>query len=83
MEIIYPSLAEHFLLAGEEANQSKEEPEIVGDEDKNRRITATALKKLDEKKKSWKSKQPFEHDLSWVNWKCGANDVQKSQTKWY
>ena len=52
MEIIYPSLAEHFLLAGEEANQSKEEPEIVGDEDKNRRITATALKKLDEKKKS-------------------------------
>ena len=38
---------EHVLLAAEEANQSEEEPEIVTDEDGNRRITAAeALKKI-------------------------------------
>ena len=37
--------------AAKEANQSKEEPEIVTDEDENRKITASeALKKLDEVK---------------------------------
>ena len=42
---------EHVLLADEEANQSKEEPEIATDEDDNRKITAAkALKKLDEVK---------------------------------
>ena len=42
---------EHVLLAAEEANQSEEEPEIVTDEDGNRRITAAeALKKLNEAK---------------------------------
>ena len=35
--------------AANKANQSEEEPEIVTDEDKNRKITvAEALKKLDE-----------------------------------
>ena len=47
---------EHVLVAGEEANQSKEKPEIVADEDENRKITAAeALKKLDEVKNSQKS----------------------------
>ena len=37
--------------AAKEASQSKEEPEIVTDEDENRKITASeALKKLDEVK---------------------------------
>ena len=37
--------------AAKEANQSEEEPEIVTDEDKNKKITAAeALKKLDEVK---------------------------------
>ena len=44
---------EHLLLAGKEANQSKEEPEMVADEDENRKITAPEeLKKLDEVKNS-------------------------------
>ena len=38
---------EHDLLAADEADQSEEEPEIVTDEDDNRKITAAeALKKL-------------------------------------
>ena len=38
---------EHDLLAADEADQSEEEPEIVTDEDGNRKITAAeALKKL-------------------------------------
>ena len=42
---------EHVLLAAGEANQSEEEPEIVTDEDENRKITAAeALKKLNEVK---------------------------------
>ena len=37
--------------AAKEANQSEEEPDIVTDEDKNKKITAAeALKKLDEVK---------------------------------
>ena len=36
--------------AVEEANQSKEEPEIVTDEDENRKTTAETLKKLHEVK---------------------------------
>ena len=49
---LYSSLAEHVLLAAEKANQSKEEREIVSDEDVYRKITAAeALKKLDEVKK--------------------------------
>ena len=36
--------------AAEEANQSKEEPEIVTDEDENRKATAETLKKLHEVK---------------------------------
>ena len=42
---------EHVLLAAKAANQSEEEPEIVADEDENRKITAAeTLKKLDEVK---------------------------------
>ena len=42
---------EQVLLTAKEANQSEEEPEIVTDEDENRKITpAEALKKLDEVK---------------------------------
>ena len=44
----YSSVAQHSLLAAEEANQSKEEPEIVINEDENRKIAAEALKKVDE-----------------------------------
>ena len=41
----------HVLLTVKIANQSEEEPEIVTDEDENRKITASkALKKLDEMK---------------------------------
>ena len=48
---LYPSLVEHVLLAADEANQSEEEPQIVTDEDENRKITAAeALKKLNEVK---------------------------------
>ena len=43
---------EHDLLAADEANQSKEEPEIVTDEDENRKITSgDVLKKFNEVKK--------------------------------
>ena len=48
--MFYCNLAEHILLAAKAANQSKEEPEIVADEDENRKIAAEALKKLDEVK---------------------------------
>ena len=38
---------EHVILAAEEANQFQEEPEIVTDEDENRKITAVeVIKKL-------------------------------------
>ena len=48
---LYSSLAEHVLLAAKAANQSDKEPEIVLNEDENRKITAgEALKKLDEVK---------------------------------
>ena len=48
---LYSSLAEHVPLAAKAANQSKEEPEIVADEDENRKITAAeTLKKLNEVK---------------------------------
>ena len=44
------SLAEHVLLTARAANQFEEEPEIVADEDENRKIAAEALKKLDKVK---------------------------------
>ena len=45
------SLKEHVLITARVANQSQEEPEIVADEDENRKITAAeTLKKLDEVK---------------------------------
>ena len=45
------SLTEHVLITARAANQSEEEPEIVADEDENRKITAAeTLKKLDEVK---------------------------------
>ena len=48
---LYSSLAEHVPLAAKAANQSEEEPEIVADEDENRKITAAeTLKKLNEVK---------------------------------
>ena len=48
-KLFYSSVAQHVLLPAEEANQSKEEPEIVINEDQNRKITAAeALKKVDE-----------------------------------
>ena len=38
---------EHVILAAKEANQFQEEPEIVTDEDENRKITAIeVIKKL-------------------------------------
>ena len=44
-------MAKHVLLAAKAANQSEKEPEIVADEDENRKITAAeTLKKLDEVK---------------------------------
>ena len=69
---------EHVILAAEEANQFQEEPEIVTDEDENRKITAIeVIKKL----MKWKlyRKRPFEHDLEWVNWKCGANEAKNQK----
>ena len=43
---------EHVLIAADEANQSEEEPEIVTDEDENRKMTAgEMLKKFNEVKK--------------------------------
>ena len=49
MIIFYSCVAQYVLLPAEEANQSKEEPEIVINEDENRKITAAeALKKVDE-----------------------------------
>ena len=43
---------EHVLLATKAANQSKEEPEIVADEDENRKVAAAeVLTKPDEVKK--------------------------------
>ena len=42
---------QYVLLTAKEANQSKEEPEILTDVDENRKVTAAeALKKLDEVK---------------------------------
>ena len=42
-------MAEHVLLAAKATNQSVEEPEVVADEDENKKITAAeALKELDE-----------------------------------
>ena len=49
--MFYSSLANHVLLAAKGVNQSQEEPELLSDEDENRKITAfEALKKLDEVK---------------------------------
>ena len=45
--MFYSSLANHVLLAAKGVNQSQEEPELLSDEDENRKITAfEALKKL-------------------------------------
>ena len=47
----YSSSGEHLLQVAEESNQSREEPEIVADEDETRNITAPeALKKFYELK---------------------------------
>ena len=45
------SLTEHVLITARAANQFEEEPEIVADEDEDRKITAAeALKKFDKVK---------------------------------
>ena len=49
--MFYSSLANHVLLAAKGVNQSQEEPELLSDEDENRKITAfEPLNKLDEVK---------------------------------
>ena len=49
--MFYSSLANHVLLAAKGVNQSQEEPELLSDEDENRKITACEpLNKLDEVK---------------------------------
>ena len=54
--MFYSSLANHVLLAAKGVNQSQEEPELLSDEDDNRKITAfEALKKLMKRKISQKS----------------------------
>ena len=54
--MFYSSLANHVLLAAKGVNQSQEEPELLSDEDENRKITAfEALKKLMKRKISQKS----------------------------
>ena len=54
--MFYSSLANHVLLATKGVNQSQEEPELLSDEDENRKITTfEALKKLMKRKISQKS----------------------------
>ena len=78
------SSTEHVLLAAKAANQSEEEPEIVADEDENRKITAAeALKKLD-KVKNFIEVNGSDHLNMIFNEsikKCRANEAQKSKTK--
>ena len=77
-------MAKHVLLAAKAANQSEKEPEIVADEDENRKITAAeALKKLD-KVKNFIEVNGSDHLNMIFNEsikKCRENEAQKSKTK--
>ena len=78
------SLTEHVLITARAAKQSEEEPEIIADEDENRKITvAEALKKLD-KVKNFIEVNGSDHLNMIFNEsikKCRANEAQKSKTK--
>ena len=74
------SLMEHVLVTARAASQSEEEPEIVADQDENRKITAAeALKKLDKVKnfievnRSDHLNMIFNESIK----KCRANEAQK------
>ena len=71
--------------AAEEANQSEEEPEIIADENKNRKITAAeALKKLAEVKIFIEVNGSDHLNIIFnevVRAKFGANEAQKSKAK--
>ena len=71
--------------AAEEANQSEEEPVIIADENKNRKITAAeALKKLAEVKIFIEVNGSDHLNIIFnevVRAKCGANEAQKSKAK--
>ena len=70
--------------AAEEANQSEEEPEIIADENKNRKIAAEALKKLAEMKIFTEVNGSDHLNIIFnevVRAKCGANEAQKSKAK--
>ena len=74
------SFREHVLITARAANQSEEEPQIVADEDENRKITAAeALKKLD-KVKNFIEVNGSDHLNMIFNEsikKCRANEAQK------
>ena len=74
------SFREHVLITTRAANQSEEEPQIVADEDENRKITAAeALKKLD-KVKNFIEVNGSDHLNMIFNEsikKCRANEAQK------
>ena len=70
--------------AAEEANQSEEEPEIIADENKNRKIAAEALKKLAEMKIFTEVNGSDHLNIIFnevVTAKFGANEAQKSKAK--
>ena len=70
--------------AAEEANQSEEEPEIIADENKNRKIAAEALKKLAEMKIFTEVNGSDHLNIIFnevVRAKFGANEAQKSKAK--
>ena len=74
------SLIEHVLITARAANQSEEEPEIVADEDENRKITAAEdLKKFD-KVKNFIEVNGSDHlnmIFSESIKKCRANEAEK------
>ena len=70
--------------AAEEANQSEEEPDIIADENKNRKIAAEALKKLAEMKIFTEVNGSDHLNIIFnevVRAKFGANEAQKSKAK--
>ena len=70
--------------AAEEANQSEEEPEIIADENKNRKIAAEALKKPAEMKIFTEVNGSDHLNIIFnevVRAKFGANEAQKSKAK--
>ena len=70
--------------AAEEANQSEEEPEIIADENKKRKIAAEALKKLAEMKIFTEVNGSDHLNIIFnevVRAKFGANEAQKSKAK--